>query len=1783
MAERSAAAEQYLKQLERMKKVAFVDASDDIESRAREMADASMTEDKKDIKWYSFKKKIWDHNFAKEYKRQRAIINAREKIKNTGSQFADFTANTGQAGQYEEGRGMHIGRRDLARLNEADRQNADLQKHHEQAMQAIIERFTSEYDQAVHTGQLGGEEKQVVNNYEINQAAQELIKDYAAGRILDKTAFEQERVNRFSQIRDVPPELIKQGVAHVDNLFQVAEIAKKAVDHGISVDNLDLRFDIIVGKARDAVRVEANLNGLDKAIDKIKSTKVGALLDENTVALGTAALYSATVGAAQKVGRSKLVAWATLGAGAVAAGGISAAKENARLKHERAQMQREASVNKTNVRGEDDPEPTSWVGKKLANLKKRKGVNWLAQADRQEIGEHLQKTRSANEISDNIESNSLRRDRDGRLELNKEMTQAQFEAAIKEISGATARIEIGIENKTTLLDYSHLAKKTIENTRLELTKATAEANLREWSNSPDFTLTIPDGLNFDRYLEREIIARKNEFAGEVTEKNKAFNKMKARKVAGRFVTGAAVTLALGMTFQQMAAWGKDAYHHFAGGGSRDDTLIEHVWRKAHEGNAEAAPQINTPDHTNLIQQGDHYALMDDQGHEIAGNLHVNPDGTFDQATLDQLHAHGFEVNDDPAKMTHEIRTVKADDYWADKLSEHKREDWHHKGYQFSKFHGRVIEFPGKEQELYLNRDAKGVYMDINLVKQNMLDNIHDKLKPFGRAPDSSLDPQLKDLRTQLAFWNQSTGELSKHFQGVIIPTDAANHAGLSELIEGADSNGHIYFSAEESAMFTDDKMLHDGKLPFRYLELRLNGHTFATAQGHAPETYTLAFDKHHPEIVPIGHSLPPGVVHDYDVPPLFPGRGRKPLTPTEYGPVPASPMPVPGEGDMRLRSGYFGGQYFFENSRNRERWRQERSPRLLNNPEARLSQKEELDWYFEQQRSKRGANYIQELDGFIDQDNVLKNLSPETSIIVTMPVAAAHEMDNIYNTLQLYATQDKPSLDKTVILLNLNWADDANPQAVERTLAEVERAKIDFPNLQIASFTKVWPREWITEREGKIYGEVVKYLNDAALRSLQKAQLGHDAFLLTNDADCRGMSKNYLKTLLGAAGKNPEKDAFMGKLEWGSELYNDFPGFHVTMRLMQYLDSMYRHGDAPTKNIASSGANFLVKAGTFAAVGGYDSEIGAGADTDLGYRIKAARLEHKKSFTNEEYPIKYENGAWIDTDSNRSLEYYQGGMSVIKTWDNFDEGGYAPRTDLSGNGVENLEQDSEIILKRIEYQVTALVREWVGFENKKLYERALNFLLPPQGGVPSWETGPEDDNGEPTIILTDSGKAWLKNSLAEFAATNKKDILYRKRGTRAPKARSTPVPENPAAPPGAQPEQMDLDFGSGEQSAPHQPETDLGDDEEIDEKTASGSEEAPPTESEEPEAEKISFTAQGLRERYKSIEFHDTPAIERLSVEEQAKVWENVYIFLQKLTPRRRGEISLIQIAPGPISFDAKERTWHLPLAIGGATESQIESLANSRNRRDTAVPVAERAPAPAAESENNEQARQQLLNENPTLRWTARASTLKGEPERLAIEKITEALKRKTTPLPPDIEIQLDTKSHVPKGKGSFNVDITQSADNILKTIRIGVRRAKRPEAPRSAYDQTIAEMATQTGTRIDTRGLGALLPEERNIAVANVAKLLSKFRSTTQELGTIAFWNGRPRLDVADNKDTLHMPILTEPMDNATEADLTESLTEQMRAWRDVQRVRTRTAAETVAGRGIPETERPAGPMVS
>lgn len=279
------------------------------------------------------------------------------------------------------------------------------------------------------------------------------------------------------------------------------------------------------------------------------------------------------------------------------------------------------------------------------------------------------------------------------------------------------------------------------------------------------------------------------------------------------------------------------------------------------------------------------------------------------------------------------------------------------------------------------------------------------------------------------------------------------------------------------------------------------------------------------------------------------------------------------------------------------------------------------------------------------------------------------------------------------------------------------------------------------------------------------------------------MSDDYLAKMLETAENKQNKDAFLGRIEWDTERWQNHPGFHLSVRFMQFLDVVCRYpGANQSQHIPTSGANSMIKASMLAAIGGVDPEnnIGAGADVNLGRRIKHARSNQNET------PIDYVHGAWLDTNGDRAFNYYAHGKSVVEMWSDFNKSGYKGREEIGvgegsysgyygqkqiltngpilnqdndGNFVtEDINNDWTDIVNRFEYQMSSGLQAY--FDNDfDSWRRALNFTFG-NSRPARWDIS---DN---QVKITKAGQAWLKQQLVDFKKSNRQDLLYQRGGTR---------------------------------------------------------------------------------------------------------------------------------------------------------------------------------------------------------------------------------------------------------------------------------------------------------------------------------------------------------------------------------------------------------------------------------
>ncbi len=424
-------------------KVGVVDVSDAIEQEARERAEAALTEKVesratgmlgKAREWFGKKfKSVWKGNLFREYYRQKEIVKAKSDIRESGSLYAGAAA----------------------------------EESHKKAMDSIVERFVNDYeddvkDQLIHTE--AGEKidtlresgEYVVIQRELN----DLVKAFARGDF-GEAQFNQAKKNTFNRIKQEQGEqadvanldqVFGEGEMFADNLLEIAKQVRGLVEHGEAVEELDIEFDITIGRAKAGVRTEMQVSAVDRMTEKLTDSKLGGWLKgafgaattETAVATALSATYSVASTMSQSFARSKLATFGSFGATALFAGGIAAYRERKQLDRERRLHTRERAKNLEFQPGRDER--------------------------REQMESFIYETRNSSDLTSQI---------DVLLNVEGEMSMDQQLELARLVSDADARIQISDREQIDLLSYTSTENLETERLKLDIARARGKVKMRE--------------------------------------------------------------------------------------------------------------------------------------------------------------------------------------------------------------------------------------------------------------------------------------------------------------------------------------------------------------------------------------------------------------------------------------------------------------------------------------------------------------------------------------------------------------------------------------------------------------------------------------------------------------------------------------------------------------------------------------------------------------------------------------------------------------------------------------------------------------------------------------------------------------------------------------------------------------------------------------------------------------------------------------------------------------------------------------------------------------------------------------------------------------------------------------------------------------------------------------------------------------------------------------------------------------------------------------------------------
>ncbi len=1208
----------------------------------------------------------------------------------------------------------------------------------------VCKTFLSE-EEGVIDEQAGDSRKSLQEEFpEMHAKIQDIVARYASGEIKST----EEASREFKQIiRDLESGSYsgENGHISVSNITDIAIEAKRRYDalmtisesmngkleHDEAIARVMAGFDVKYGERR-MDRLDPHYNKVDKIVNKIQMSKLGPLVSPETTALavGAAACVVETFG--RRV--PTLIFGTVPGLSGAIAGGMRASadfeKEHSRALYDE-RYSREFDGN---------------------------------QKERERMMKTLHEHHSAKEVSNDLAS---------RIDAINEARAKGTDTAgmYKELLQAVARCKAYLDfDKTehSVLSYSSEVEAPEEQLRLLQQMGAAKRLLRE------------TGANIDKALNDSSALMTNtvdSINNNLKESEKLKRKAKVARIAKRAGVGLAAGVVTFVGMQEVRALFDDNVQGIFESGNGNYGARLTATKKlalALTGKDKMTPDMKSnfdiasgnltenSKELNFVQAKDGtYSLVDAKGKTIANGLDWNAKtGEMTPASIKTLEAQGIKVSS-PDKLTQMIskdvrttstRNVSIKEYFentTDKTPNVHREYW---------YDNNTSAFDQNELRCYYHTDTDGNHGLIT----GMFDNgsYHgDKVAQFSAlAKNGSIKLMISPTEATQGTPIQVTGELLPNGQISFCPEPGTAAASFfdadgkfigkyAEIVQdlGTNSNGEMMIAPLSTVVGEG----YDGNLPI----IEEIVETVKTPVD-VPE-YLFQF---------------PG--NEWNMPFIMPFSAAGAMNASKHAEVPER-----SKTEMNFQGyGYGYGGYSAESSPEKLG---EVSPRIAEGKKLNLGT--ELSWYIDDQlQSKSEKEYIDSVKREAEKSPVLKTIDNKVKTIVTIPVHAPTESENIYRTLSLYSQQEGIDHESLVILLDVNWRGDREKgdpaevaQKIQATRDRIEQAKRDFPNLKIATMEQ-------SDHTG--IHEVAREMNDVVMYALNSAvksgkmSADNDVLVIRNDADMKHMGKNYVASYQKAANDNPKTPLFTGSSWFDINRQSAAPGFAAT-QVIERVNNMF---GAFNGEIHTEGRNFAYRASHFAAMNGYgfasDGATGwtgaASDDLRVGWRMEDAfreayinRVDGSTDAGNDELMdpatqmLVRVGGAVVDTDDNRQLRFYEAGLehrADVVTDDAYGDtfGGYnanAIRPEAITNFVEDLtdRQRYNDITEQFEREMSRFFTR-SGDKRSPRYRNIMSWFL----GVPVGELdryfSVEDDTGRGNYFrftLSDDGKQRLREAL----------------------------------------------------------------------------------------------------------------------------------------------------------------------------------------------------------------------------------------------------------------------------------------------------------------------------------------------------------------------------------------------------------------------------------------------------
>lgn len=1189
-----------------------VDTGDIAASRARRTAHEQMTADKEELKGFGgFFKKIWKYNYAEQAIHEKKRVQAKDRIIEEGNIYANEDLSSEER--------VAAGRK----FNEV-----------------TVSRFIAEAEDLIETGL--GEKRQEIGEaspaeQKIKADLKKIIDDYADGK-LDEAGFEGAKREIFAAIEKADSqETLRKGEMYVDNFLVIAQRVRElknqmvqVAGHQAGLDRIDYDIELIVGRAKEGIKTEANYNIAEKTVERLRSTKLGSLVNETTLAVGVGAVYAAIEGVGKIVG-SRTAAVITFGLSAGVSGVFAAVKEGQMQKRERETLESREAVGTGKVR-----ERLQTVREEIADLESSLGTADKKEAKR--INKEL-KAKRAEEKKLAAQEGYLYERRlanDLRADLEQAIKSGDADRLVACLAEAEARMKISDERKIDLVGYSDTV--AVEEERLALLQAKAAARQQI------AILQAKDARDLDNLLKAAVSAQADQLLqmeGGVLDRDKLFRKYRNSAVAKKLVQHVGVGLAVGLVAQEALAFATDKQEglveNLVKGNDRTlgghDTALEALRNVIGGHTAEQLQSVGVLNGTIKLPASCEW-LSDGHGSYsilrgsdvIADGLHFNPDGSLTEEAKAILAEQGLSVSDSQHLIdqgTSTATVTRGPQEYIDKhpesFSKVSRQLWYdndtpmYKG-EDGKWHGADF----NERRLDWGGDSgSGINVKTGSYEMSVFRMTADgSFHTSGGAKMSDDAVQLIKEGKMKVLFSLSAGTQNEVVELPVDPTtgkvSVPRDSDLGKLLFG-ENNGRAVLKARfAEAAFVS------GEAEGGVQKVRL----FATAVGEGLKETTDTVTTVNPPLVTTATEI--GVPRTWIMPPFIPVGSRTPLEKLS-GPEPVYNIYSARPADK-------------EKKKEMDR---RRSQSLENDPNAVLDQYAEIGGYLE----RLDDDYRKEVESLAAQAG---EMGANNRLSICIPVAGHQEGTKIYESLKNYTYQTADPNSFEICLLVNHPDKDLSGKKIEpdQTLAEIERFRRDYPNFNVKVMYQILPRD-----KAKI-GLVRKLLSDSVLlRQHARGEKAEDLIMVSNDADNLGIDPRYVDNFISRFDDNKQLDGVLGQLDWDPEAYAKYPLVHVGTRMFQYYSA---YGRTKRGGIVSSGANYAYRASIYAGIGGYlDSEPG-GEDVALGQAIALARGDSRTGERGYNFETQSHGGSAsrLFTSARRAIDVLNKyGLAPVEQWD----------------------------------------------------------------------------------------------------------------------------------------------------------------------------------------------------------------------------------------------------------------------------------------------------------------------------------------------------------------------------------------------------------------------------------------------------------------------------------------------------------------------------------------------------